>query len=318
MNNSEVTTDTGGEFQLYQSLKSAQSGTLIHQGAEARLYVTELYTSSTPRKCIVKERFVKRYRHPSLDSSLSIQRMRAEVRQLVHCRKLGIDVPPVLLVDVPSRRLWLGMIGPDALTLHDWFNQLAEQLICEPDEQGDTLNKVLRSRLGTRLQQLINSLGRLLARLHANHIVHGDLTLANILVRKATEAEEAGLAEPCLALVDFGLSSTLSHSSLLRLPEEKAVDLYVFERALINAINHRFLSLIAGDFPQFDSPENLMNCVLDAYRVHYPSQATSLRRESGGDDGLGHSKELLQTEVQTNISKLDEVRLRGRKRLMVG
>ncbi|TGZ65498.1 hypothetical protein CRM22_005854 [Opisthorchis felineus] len=301
-------------------LSPPPSGTLLHQGAEARLYSTTLYTSSTPRKCIVKERFVKTYRHPTLDSNLSAQRIRAEVRLLVHCRKLGLDVPAVLQVDVPSRRIWLGLIGPDALTLHDWFKKLAADCLDTPTTPAGDSSPNLKHYAGVRLKHLTSALGRLLSRLHANHVVHGDLTLANILVHKATEEELTGSAEPRLAIIDFGLSSAVSHSAIQRLPEEKAVDLYVFERALINAIDMNLLSAVGKDFPQFSSPEKLMTAILDAYLEHYASQATPLRYESnenGKRCGVD-SEAVLQAEGRTNILKLDEVRLRGRKRLMVG
>lgn len=121
------------------------------------------------------------------------------------------------------------------------------------------------------------------------------------------------------------MASAISHSATQRLPEEKAVDLYVFERALINALDLDFLQRIGSCFPQFATPEALMNCVLESYRVNYSSEATPLRRE--GDEKAGSkanvvktqdSLSTLQAEVKANIAKLEEVRLRGRKRLMIG
>lgn len=144
-------------------------GNLISQGAEAKLYQADLYKSTCKLPCIVKERFKKRYRHPDLDSTLSGHRMRSEVRQLLRCRELGIDVPPVLLVDLNTRRLWLGQIGPYACTLQDWFGQLFS--MCEDRTSDEEI----------RIMCLL--LGQLIAKLHANHIIHGDLTMANILVR---------------------------------------------------------------------------------------------------------------------------------------
>ncbi|THD19027.1 Testis-expressed sequence 9 protein [Fasciola hepatica] len=244
---------------------------LIRKGAEARVFSAQLSTSAGPKLCVIKERFVKQYRHPTLDANLSGQRLRAEARLLLHCRKLGIEVPPVLLVDITNRRLWLGHVGPDALTLNGWFRSLHQ------------------------------------------------------LVVMATPEQERGESEPHLVLIDFGLASAISHSATQRLPEEKAVDLYVFERALINALDLDFLQRIGCSFPQFTTPESLMNCVLESYRANYPSEATALRRE--GDEKAkkantaktqSESVAALEAEVRANISKLEEVRLRGRKRLMIG
>ena len=58
---------------------------LIKQGAEAKLYSG--YFHGKP--CIVKERFVKTYRHPQLDQEISKERLKNEVRSLVRCRFAG-------------------------------------------------------------------------------------------------------------------------------------------------------------------------------------------------------------------------------------
>ena len=58
---------------------------LVKQGAEARLYESEFYG----RPCMIKERFKKNYRHPTLDSSLTTQRLKSEVRANLRCRMAG-------------------------------------------------------------------------------------------------------------------------------------------------------------------------------------------------------------------------------------
>ena len=55
------------------------------QGAEAKVYVTTFLD----KKCLVKERFKKLYRHPELEKSLTTQRLKNEVRALVKCRQCG-------------------------------------------------------------------------------------------------------------------------------------------------------------------------------------------------------------------------------------
>ena len=61
-----------------------------------------------------------------------------------------------------------------------------------------------------------------LATLHDGGLVHGDLTTSNMLLRQNEDGKRD------LVLIDFGLSfnSTLA--------EDKAVDLYVLERALLS------------------------------------------------------------------------------------
>jgi TP53 regulating kinase-like protein len=106
------------------------------------------------------------------------------------------------------------------------------------------------------------SLGSILAQLHDLDVVHGDLTTSNILVG----------ADDQVTLIDFGLaySSTLT--------EDKAVDLYVLERA--------FLATHPTATAKFE-------LVMAAYR--------SKSKRAGAV-----------------LSKLENVRLRGRKRSMIG
>lgn len=63
-------------------------------------------TQDAPLKCpaavpvLVKHRFPKRYRHPTLDAQLTRQRLASEARALVRCLKAGVRVPALRLVDV--------------------------------------------------------------------------------------------------------------------------------------------------------------------------------------------------------------------------
>ena len=58
---------------------------LIKQGSEAKIYSGTFHG----KPCILKERFVKHYRHPHLDREISTQRLKSEVRSLVRCRLAG-------------------------------------------------------------------------------------------------------------------------------------------------------------------------------------------------------------------------------------
>jgi TP53 regulating kinase-like protein len=57
----------------------------LKQGAEAKVYKEKFYDKC----CISKERFSKAYRHPSLDKSLTLQRLKGEIRAMNKCRNLG-------------------------------------------------------------------------------------------------------------------------------------------------------------------------------------------------------------------------------------
>lgn len=58
---------------------------LLKQGAEARVYRAHFLG----RPAIVKQRFPKRYRHPTLDEKLTHRRTTQEVRSILRCRKAG-------------------------------------------------------------------------------------------------------------------------------------------------------------------------------------------------------------------------------------
>jgi len=58
---------------------------LLKQGAEAKLYSGVFFGRPT----IAKERFSKSYRHPVLDRTLTVRRMRAEVKCIQRCRTNG-------------------------------------------------------------------------------------------------------------------------------------------------------------------------------------------------------------------------------------
>jgi len=111
------------------------------------------------------------------------------------------------------------------------------------------------------MKDLAVSIGATLAKLHTNNIVHGDLTTSNMMLRN----------NGSLVLLDFGLSFTSSQV------EDKAVDLYVLERAL------------SSTHPNSDL---LAEKILEVYST-----------------GKGSTKIL---------ERLQEVRARGRKRVMTG
>lgn len=116
---------------------------------------------------------------------------------------------------------------------------------------------------GGKLEEIASQIGVAIARLHDGGLIHGDLTTSNMLIRSETKD---------LVMIDFGLSFTST------LPEDKAVDLYVLERALLS------LHSSTGD---------IMELILAAYKKSSKLWSSTL-------------------------NKLAQVRLRGRKRLMVG
>ncbi|KAK5911854.1 hypothetical protein CesoFtcFv8_001787 [Champsocephalus esox] len=217
---------------------------LLKQGAEARVYRARFLGRPT----IVKERFRKQYRHPLLDEKLTHRRTVQEVRSVLRCRRAGISVPVVYFVDYSSHSIFLEEIVGSS-TVRDHIASSPPSARCEG------------------LEPLAERVGQVLARMHDEDVIHGDLTTSNMLLRCGPED---GVSE--LFLIDFGLSY------ISALPEDKGVDLYVLEKAFLSTHPHT---------------EALFQRLLKSY-------AAASKKSSAV------------------IKKLEEVRLRGRKRSMVG
>ena len=56
---------------------------------------------------VIKERFSKKYRHPTLDVTLTKKRLFQEARIMQRASGEGIPVPAVLLIDVETNSLYL-------------------------------------------------------------------------------------------------------------------------------------------------------------------------------------------------------------------
>ncbi|NWR59246.1 PRPK protein, partial [Bucorvus abyssinicus] len=219
---------------------------LVQQGAEAHIY-RGLFLG---RAAVVKLRVPKRYRHPALEERLSRRRAAQEARSLLRCRRAGgsgIPAPAVYFVDYVTNSIYLEDIV-DSITVQDHIYSV--------QRSGNDTGSLL---------MLAEKIGELLARMHDEDLIHGDLTTCNILLRPPTEKLD-------LVLIDFGLSF------ISGLPEDKGVDLYVLEKAFLST---------------HPDTEHMFKALLQTYA------ATS--KKSG-----------------PVIKRLDEVRLRGRKRSMVG
>lgn len=178
--------------------------TLFKQGAEARL----LRGTYLGKPVLAKERFVKKYRHPDLDAQLTKERTRAESRAIVKCKSFGIDTPTIYLVDLHRRTIFMEYFE-HSITVKEFINNNLEN------------SEVLKNLTG--------KIAEVLAKMHGNNIVHGDLTTSNfLLVNNNGEGVFDSFDQLKLVAIDFGLSLTNVT------PEDCAVDLYVLERALIS------------------------------------------------------------------------------------
>lgn len=232
---------------------------ILKQGAEARLYICNYLGKPT----LVKERFKKNYRHPDLDTSITKERIKNEARSIVRCKTAGVRTPALYLVDFERRRIYMQHFV-NSITVKDFIINLKSST-----SEGDM----------NVLDFYSDKIGEVIRKMHENNIIHGDLTTSNmLLVEKSPSNIEDNSKwlnhdNTELVLIDFGLSFIDSST------EDKGVDLYVLERALISTHN---------DYP------NLFSRIFEAY------------------------KSFSKNNIKEIISKYEEVRARGRKRTMVG
>ncbi|KAK8180726.1 kinase-like domain-containing protein [Phyllosticta citribraziliensis] len=266
-------------FSSPSATSTTPPATLITQGAEALVYKTSFLTAS--RAAALKFRPSKPYRHALLDRRLTRQRILAEARVLVRLRREGVTVPAVWGCDWDAG--WLLLEWIPGHTIRAW-----------QANDGDGDGALDKSRV-PELWDLMARVGRAVGRMHAVGVVHGDLTTSNLMLRTPSsspsssppssttqnhhhqQSPDAAASTQVLAgtvtIIDFGLASQTIQD------EDKAVDLYVLERAF------------GSTHP---AAEPLFHEVLRAYRDAGGKAATAV------------------------LKRLDEVRLRGRKRSMVG
>lgn len=174
--------------------------TLIAQGAEAKLY--------KENKKLIKERIKKSYRHEEIDRRIRKQNTRREHRLLNKASKL-INVPKILDYNEAEHKITMEFID------------------------GETLRDVLDEMPTRKRLELCEQLGKEIAKLHNENIIHGDLTTSNFILK-----------EEKIYFIDFGLGF---HSTKI---EDKAVDLHLlrqaFESKHYQHFKHSFEAVMKG------------------------------------------------------------------------
>lgn len=81
---------------------------------------------------ILKYRFPKKYRHPTLDKALNKQRIQSEVKSLNKAVSLGVQVPRVIFVD--SRDGMLALEFLDGYSVREWLGSKGEGDVTASDD----------------------------------------------------------------------------------------------------------------------------------------------------------------------------------------
>lgn len=156
---------------------------LIAEGAEAQIFLSNF----KGKKIITKQRMPKKYRVKELDDLILSRRIKAEANQLVRANRLGVKTPQV-------------------------FRTEDKKIIMEYLNFPESKKVILENK------NYIKNIAKSIVVLHKNNIIHGDLTLGNILM-------DTKKKEPYF--IDFGLSY-ISHKI-----EDKAMDLEVLRETIV-------------------------------------------------------------------------------------
>ena len=183
----------------------------IGDGAEAVVYLN--------KGIVIKDRIKKGYRLNEIDEKLRKFRTRRETKILEKLHAIDFPIPKLILSDDKKMLIKMEFLKGKKLR--------------------DVLNK-------NNCAKLCKQLGRKIAILHDNSIIHGDLTTSNMILNKE------------IYFIDFGLSFFSEKV------EDKAVDLHLLRQAL--------------ESKHYEIFENAFKSVLSGYKIKNPDYNLVIKR----------------------------------------
>lgn len=156
---------------------------LIKRGAEAEIRRVKLRKGTA----VEKHRLKKGYRCRELDKKIRLDRTKNESNLLHKAKQAGLRTPLIFSIDPGKKSIFMELI------------------------KGKNSKDVIKGNLG-----LCEKIGKNIALLHSNSIIHGDLTTDNILVK-----------DKGVVFIDFGLGFYSDKK------EDKAVDLINLKKTLL-------------------------------------------------------------------------------------
>jgi TP53 regulating kinase-like protein len=192
---------------------------LIKRGAEAEIYVSEL----NGKKVVVKRRVPKSYRLPQIDKRLREARTKLEAKLISQARSFGVSTPIIYDVDISENQIIMDYI--EGIRIKEKLQEVDE----------DTQIK------------LCTEIGRSLGKLHKNHLIHGDLTTSNMILR-----------DDKINFIDFSLGGKSKEI------ESKGVDLHLLSEAFESThsqIFDKFDFVLEGYKAEYDEAEDVIKKV---------------------------------------------------------
>ncbi|MCL5009730.1 MAG: Kae1-associated serine/threonine protein kinase [Candidatus Parvarchaeota archaeon] len=148
----------------------------LSSGAEAILY--------EDGDVVIKYRKKKSYRIKEIDEPIRYHRTKAEFQALKRCNETGINVPSPIKISKEGDKLYMSKIDGKQM---DYSFSLSN----------------------------MSQIGEMVASMHTEGVIHGDLTTANILINRSGAV-----------IIDFGLSY------FSRKDEDRATDIAMLKSAL--------------------------------------------------------------------------------------
>lgn len=191
---------------------------ILYQGAESLIYLDKF----DGQEVIVKERISKNYRIKQLDEELRKSRTRKEVKLLTEVRKLGVLTPKIFHVDEKNHKIIMEYI------------------------KGERLKEYLNSISDNEIKSVCQQLGSLIGKLHANNIVHGDLTTSNMILK-----------DKKIYFIDLSLGDFTQRI------EDKGIDLKVLKEALksthFKIFDEAWNNFLTGYKETFKNADSILN-----------------------------------------------------------
>jgi len=139
---------------------------LIKQGAEAKLFLSK----KDNQKILIKDRIKKDYRIQQIDEKIRKSRTSQESNLLSEAKRNGVPTPRILDVDKKTYKITMEFIDGERI----------KELLNESDKKS--------------VEKICFEIGKLIGKLHAAGIIHGDLTTSNMILKHGT-----------IYFIDFGL-----------------------------------------------------------------------------------------------------------------
>ena len=174
---------------------------ILAEGAEAKIYFLKI----SDKNYIVKERMPKLYRFKDLDSEIIAKRTKHEVN-ILNLAKAVVKCPYVFYSD-------------DKTIIMEYLKYPEAKSLIE------------------KTPNILKKIALDVSKLHRRNIIHGDLTLSNILYDTKNK-------EPYF--IDFGLAFVSPKK------EDKAMDLEVLREIIIADFSEKYWSLFEKEYSKYN------------------------------------------------------------------